>query len=95
MQSRRFCILKLLITVTRHLSGSVKSGSAGPIVVVVDTGPIVVVGVGPVVVVVDTGPIVVVGVGPVVVVVDTGPIVVVGRRVSIQSTTFLNPPLDF
>ena len=78
MQSIRFCILKLLITVTRHLSGSVKSGSAGPIVVVVDTGPIVVV-----------------GVGPVVVVVDTGPIVVVGRRVSIQSTTFLNPPLDF
>ena len=95
IQSRRFSKLKILTSVKRHSSGSVRS--IGTVVVVVDTGPIVVV-------VVDTGPIVVVGVGPVVVVVDTGPIVVVvdiGIVVvvvtgsSIQSTTFLNPPLDF
>ena len=50
IQSRRFCKLKILTRLKRHVSGSV--GFVGIVVVVVDTGPIVVVGVGPVVVVV-------------------------------------------
>ena len=60
IQSRRFSKLKILTSVKRHSSGSVRS--IGTVVVVVDTGPIVVV--------VDIGPIVVVGVGPVVVAVS-------------------------
>ena len=59
IQSRRFCKLKILTSLKRHTSGSVGFvGSIGIVVVVVDTGPIVVVDIGPVVVVVDTGPVV-------------------------------------